>query len=121
MSEYHEPESELSQQVRDAHRALTSLKEELEAIDWYNQRWAASKDETLRPVLAHNRDEEIEHAVMNLEWLRRNMPKWDATLRTYLFKSEPITEIEKTEKENGAAAPAAGSDDLGIGSLKGAR
>jgi ferritin-like protein len=117
MSEYHEPETELPDGIRDAHRALTSLKEELEAIDWYHQRWAACKDESLRAVMAHNRDEEIEHAVMNLEWLRRNMAKWDATLRTYLFKAEPITEIEAAV-ENGGAAP---RQDLGIGSLRGER
>ena len=58
------------------------MKEELEAIDWYNQRWDACRDEPLRAVLAHNRDEEIEHACMVLEWLRRNMPCWDETLRT---------------------------------------
>jgi hypothetical protein len=119
MSEYHEPEGDLSDKVRDTHRALASLKEEIEAVDWYHQRWAASKDDTLRAVLAHNRDEEIEHAVMNLEWLRRNMPKWDQVLRTYLFTSAPTTEVEKSEK--GAAAPPAGGDDLGIGSLKGDR
>src|ERR1041385_4798790 len=98
MSEYHEPETELSAEVRDAHRALASLKEEIEAVDWYHQRWAASKDETLRKVLAHNRDEEIEHACMNLEWLRRNMPKWDETLRTYLFTDAPITEVERAKE-----------------------
>lgn len=122
MAEYHEPEAELSDAVRDLHRALVSLKEEIEAVDWYNQRWAASKDESLRAVLAHNRDEEIEHAVMNLEWLRRNMPKWDTTLRTYLFKSQPITEIEKDAKdgeESAAETPTGSGNDLGIGSLKG--
>ncbi len=117
MSEYHEPEADLPESVRDAHRALTSLKEELEAIDWYHQRWAASKDETLRAVLAHNRDEEIEHAVMNLEWLRRNMARWDEVLHTYLFTTAPITGIEAAA-ENGA--PAVGArDDLDVGSLKG--
>ncbi len=122
MSEYHEPESELSQAVRDAHRALTSLKEEIEAIDWYHQRWAACKDESLRAVLAHNRDEEIEHAVMNLEWLRRNMGKWDEVLHTYLFTSAPITTVETGATEGGAApANGGGREDLGIASLKGSR
>jgi ferritin-like protein len=112
--------------VREVHRALTSFKEELEAVDWYNQRWAASKDETLRAVLAHNRDEEIEHACMTLEWLRRNVPKFDEHLRTYLFTQAPITEVEKaaTSADAGAgnhaeASPGAGPHgDLGIGSRR---
>ena len=123
MSEYHEPESELSAVARDFHRALVSLKEEIEAVDWYHQRWEASKDETLRAVLAHNRDEEIEHACMNLEWLRRNMPKWDETLRTYLFTSNAITEVEEAQNDGGDPAEAdplpRGQDDLGLGSLRG--
>ncbi len=124
MSEYHEPDAELSSEVRDQHRALTSLKEELEAIDWYNQRWAASRDETLRAVLAHNRDEEIEHACMVLEWLRRNVPAWDATLRSYLFTDAPITQIEQLQMARAPGdadpAPAAsgGAGDLGIGTLR---
>jgi ferritin-like protein len=126
MSEYHEPESELSAHARDLHRALTSLKEEIEAIDWYNQRWEACRDDSLRSVLAHNRDEEMEHAVMTLEWLRRNMPKWDSVLRTYLFTEAPITEIEEQSASAGpeaapaqdrANAPPAGGD-LGIGSQR---
>lgn len=112
MSEYHEPDGELSAQARNFHRALTSLKEELEAVDWYNQRWDACKDDSLRAVLAHNRDEEIEHACMVLEWLRRNMPHWDDMLRTYLFTEAPITEVEKKAEIEEAAA------DLGLGSLR---
>jgi len=126
MSEYHEPESELSAHGRDLHRALTSLKEEIEAIDWYNQRWEASRDESLRSVLAHNRDEEMEHAVMTLELLRRNMPHWDHVLRTYLFTEAPITEIEDQAENAGAdgapahdrANPAPAAGDLGIGSQR---
>lgn len=117
MSEYHEPEAELTTEVRDEHRALTSLKEEIEAVDWYNQRWAASKNESLRAVLAHNRDEEIEHACMTLEWLRRNVPRWDVVLRMYLFTEAPITEVEKekTGKEGSATEAVAAGGDLGIG------
>ena len=132
MSEYHEPESELSAHARDLHRALTSLKEEIEAIDWYNQRVERCSDAALRAVLAHNRDEEIEHATMTLEWLRRCMPKWDEALRTYLFTEGPITEIEEKKKEAAATeAAATGSErkplavvsgsDLGIGSQRRAR
>lgn len=119
MSEYHEPENELSQTARDFHRALTSLKEEIEAVDWYNQRVEASKDEGLKKILAHNRDEEIEHACMTLEWLRRNMPAWDKQLRTYLFTEGSITEIEEADRgdssENGGHSE---YRELGIGSLK---
>jgi ferritin-like protein len=120
VSEYHEPEGELTAEVRDEHRALTSLKEEIEAVDWYNQRWAASKNESLRAVLAHNRDEEIEHACMTLEWLRRNVPRWDEMLRMYLFSEGPITEVEKeaTGKNGGAAGAVAGGGDLGIGGAR---
>lgn len=120
MSDYHEPPEALPPAVRDAHRALTSLKEEIEAVDWYHQRVALTSDEGLRAVLAHNRDEEIEHACMTLEWLRRHIPAWDEALRTYLFTEAPITEIEDaaTAGEGGAGASYPG--DLGIGTLKGA-
>ena len=102
MSEYHEPESELSERARDLHRALASLKEEIEAIDWYHQRFERWGDDNLRAVLAHNRDEEIEHACMTLEWLRRNMPHFDEVLRTYLFTDRPITEIEDAQEDGGS-------------------
>lgn len=98
MSDYHESWEALPEQARDIHRAVSSLKEELEAVDWYHQRVVLCSDQQLRRVLAHNRDEEIEHAVMTLEWLRRNMPKWDENLRTYLFTEGEITEIEAAEE-----------------------
>lgn len=103
MSQYHEPSGELSERDRDFHRALTSLMEEIEAIDWYHQRVVTCADDSLRPILAHNRDEEIEHAAMVMEWLRRNMPVWDKMLRRYLFTEAPITDIEDNggEHENG--------------------
>ena len=97
MSDYHENLESLDEKTMDITRALHSLKEEVEAIDWYNQRVAASQDEALRGVMAHNRDEEIEHACMALEWLRRHMPGWDEELRTYLFTKEPIAEVENAE------------------------
>ena len=68
---YHEPLEKLSGETQDFHRALTSLQEELEAIDWYAQRIDATSDPELKKILAHNRDEEIEHAMMVLEWIRR--------------------------------------------------
>ncbi len=88
---YHEPVGELSDECRDFHRAIVSLMEELEAIDWYNQRVDACKDDELRGVLAHNRDEEMEHAAMVLEWIRRRSPAFDKELRDYLFTDKPLT------------------------------
>jgi hypothetical protein len=82
---YHEPIEELSAETRDMHRAITSLMEELEAVDWYNQRVDACKDPELRAILKHNRDEEKEHAAMVLEWIRRKDPSFDKELRDYLF------------------------------------
>lgn len=100
MSDYHETKDDLSPEALNISRALNSLKEEIEAIDWYNQRVDATDDEKLKKVLAHNRDEEIEHACMVLEWLRRNMSAWDEELKAYLFKEEEITEIEDETMES---------------------
>jgi hypothetical protein len=87
---FHEPVEELSDETRDMHRALTSLMEELEAVDWYNQRVDACKDGDLGAILAHNRDEEKEHAAMLLEWIRRKDPDFDKQLADYLFTDKPI-------------------------------
>ncbi|MBN1542471.1 hypothetical protein JW992_10020 [candidate division KSB1 bacterium] len=114
MSDYHEPAEELSPQARNITRALKSLKEEIEAVDWYNQRVDRTDDESLKKILAHNRDEEIEHACMTLEWLRRNMGAWDEQLRLYLFSTGDVTELEEGE----SAAEEQPSTDLGIGKLE---
>jgi ferritin-like protein len=87
---YHEPTEELSDETRDMHRAIISLMEELEAVDWYNQRVDACKDEDLKAILAHNRDEEKEHAAMVLEWIRRKDPTFDKELKDYLFTEKQI-------------------------------
>ena len=87
---YHEPVEELSDETRDMHRAITSLMEELEAVDWYNQRINACKDGQLKVILAHNRDEEKEHASMLLEWIRRRDPVFSKELKEYLFSEKPI-------------------------------
>ncbi|HEU5094331.1 MAG TPA: ferritin-like domain-containing protein [Reyranella sp.] len=117
----HENPDELGSDVIDAHRAIVSVMEELEAVDWYNQRAKATIDPKLRAILEHNRDEEKEHASMVLEWLRRSDPVFARHLQTYLFTEGSITEIE-TEAEHGVggdAAPAIGGDgSLGIGSLR---
>lgn len=88
---YHEPIEELSDETRDMHRAIVSLMEELEAVDWYNQRVDACKDEELKGILAHNRDEEKEHAAMVLEWIRRRDPAFDEELKDYLFTEKSLT------------------------------
>ncbi len=95
---YHEPLDKLSPRTRDMHRALVSLQEELEAIDWYQQRADGTEDEELKAVLLHNMREEVEHASMILEWLRRNNPEFQKNLRVYLFQEGRITEIEETEE-----------------------
>ncbi|WPL16775.1 hypothetical protein Thiowin_01749 [Thiorhodovibrio winogradskyi] len=87
---YHEPINELSAETRDMHRAIQSLMEELEAVDWYNQRVDACQDKELAGILAHNRDEEKEHASMLLEWIRRQDSKFDAELKDYLFTDKAI-------------------------------
>jgi uncharacterized protein len=116
---YHEPLDLLSEETRNVHRAIVSLMEELEAVDWYQQRADACSDDQLKAILEHNRDEEIEHACMVIEWLRRNVPKFDEELRTYLFTDVPITEAE--EKATGSEGGETGGHDrsLGIGGLKG--
>jgi ferritin-like protein len=92
---FYVPYGELSAKARTADNALTSLMEELEAINFYNQRADVASDAELKAVMLHNRNEEIEHAVMLFEWLRRNISAFDEDMRTYLFKDKPITEIEE--------------------------
>jgi len=94
---YHEPFERLSKKTRELHRALNSLIEELEAINWYQERVDSSEDEELRDILAHNRDEEKEHAAMILEWIRRNDQAMAKELKTYLFASGKITDVEEKE------------------------
>lgn len=98
----HEASQELTPLTRDLHRAIVSLKEELEAIDWYQQRVDATTDDELRTILAHNRDEEKEHASMVLEWIRRHDPAFDTHLKKYLFTTEPITERSETSETKAA-------------------
>jgi ferritin-like protein len=126
----HEDPAALKQQTIDRHRAIVSIMEELEAVDWYDQRVDAATDDELRAVLAHNRDEEKEHAAMALEWLRRRDPALDAHLRTYLFTDRPLLAIEEAvdaaeadqgepARPGGGEGGAQGSDgSLGIGSLR---
>jgi len=97
----HESADKLKPETIDTHRAIVSLMEELEAIDWYRQRVDAATDSQLRAVLEHNMNEEIEHASMVLEWIRRHVPKFDEALKTYLFTTVNITEIEAEVEKDG--------------------
>ena len=121
----HEDPSKLGPEVIDQHRAIVSLMEELEAVDWYDQRAKATGNAELRAILEHNRDEEKEHAAMALEWLRRNDPTLSRHLETFLFKEGPITGIEAEmvagKGEADAAAGASKDGSLGIGSLRATR
>ena len=120
----HEPQELLDEATIDHHRAMSSLCEELQAIDWYDQRVRATSDESLAAVLAYNRDDEKEHAAMALEWLRRRDVALDANLRKFLFTSGPITELGDQTTDSASAGPSdsavsGASGSLGIGSLKG--
>lgn len=120
----HEDPAKLSPALIDRHRAIVSIMEELEAVDWYDQRAAATNDPELAEILAHNRDEEKEHAAMTLEWLRRNDPVLDKHLRTYLFTTGSVVATEHVAEHSGGSdddgGDATGSDgSLAIGDLKG--
>jgi uncharacterized protein len=116
----HESSKQLKPETIDQHRAISSLMEELEAVDWYNQRVDAATDRELKEILAHNRDEEKEHAAMVLEWLRRQDPKLNEHLRTYLFTDKRLLDIEEEAESGGAGGEEQdGHGCLNIGSLRG--
>jgi hypothetical protein len=117
----HEAKEDLAPATLDRHRGLVSLMEELEAMDWYQQRIDAVGDAELGAVLAHNRDEETEHAAMSLEWLRRQDPVLDEHLREYLFTEGSIVGLEEQIEGGGGEGGAPGGGSLGIGSLRGER
>jgi uncharacterized protein len=119
---YHESESKLRPETLDNHRALTSMQEELEAADWYDQRVDAATDQGLKEILAHNRDEEKEHFAMLLEWYRRRDAKMNAHLKEYLFTSGSLVALEQAGAgggDGGGDGAAGEGSSLGIGSLKG--
>ena len=113
----HEDPAKLRAETIDRRRAIVSLMEELEAIDWYDQRVDAAEDQELKAILAHNRDEEKEHAVMTLEWLRRRDPALDRHLRTYLFTDRPLLEVEKEAEHGGRERAPHAEGRLNIGGL----
>ena len=104
-------ETGLSTGALHFHRALASLQEELEAIDYYHQRADVTGDPELQAILVHNRDDEMEHAAMLLEWLRRTEPAFELQLRKMLFRSGDIPALA-------AAAPEPDGKGLGLGNLK---
>ena len=118
----HEDANKLGAEVVDQHRAIVSLMEELEAVDWYNQRAKATSNPDLRAILEHNRDEEKEHAAMVLEWLRRGDPKLSRHLKTYLFTKGALTGIEAVAEhgggDDGGMSGSGSEGSLGIGSLR---
>jgi ferritin-like protein len=120
---FHESEARLSPATRDMHRAIVSLMEELEAVDWYQQRMDATDDAELRAILGHNRDEEKEHAAMVLEWIRRQDPTFDTKLREYLFTEGSIVGREAALEQQATAGHRANGATGGrtsVGSLRGA-
>ena len=121
----HEAEERLTAATRDMHRALVSLMEELEAVDWYQQRLEACDDSELREILRHNRDEEKEHAAMVLEWIRRRDQVFSAKLREFLFTDGPIVGREQAleRSEHGGGPGTANGRAVGgaLGSLRGGR
>ncbi|HKL74944.1 MAG TPA: ferritin-like domain-containing protein [Halanaerobiales bacterium] len=124
MAEFHE--DNLSEEAKDYHRIIKSLMEELEAVDWYNQRADVTTDQSVQGIVEHNRDEEIEHAAMAIEWLRRNDPVWAEELETYLFTQSEITAVEEEAEGGGAEGEedtnntsTSTNQSLGISSLKG--
>jgi ferritin-like protein len=121
---YHEPLELLSEETRNLHRAIVSLCEELEAVDWYHQRAEACSDPDLRAVITHNEHEEVEHAMMNLEWIRRHNPVFAANIGKYIQSSGSILAVEAgSGGDSGGVASSGGSAGtgvgLGIGSLRG--
>ncbi len=98
-AQWHENYDDMSDDVLNFSRALKSLQEELEAVDWYMQRAQATKDDQLKRILLHNRNEEIEHAMMVLEYLRRMDPTFNKHMKTYLFTTADILEVEHVAEE----------------------
>jgi len=104
----HAPRERLSRDTLTQHHAIVSVMEELEAVDWYRQRADDCEDPALREILLHNMREEMEHACMVLEWMRRSNADWADYMKTYLFTEGDITELE--EEDTGKAGDGNGGD-----------
>lgn len=119
MNDHQAPNDASPEPTHDTLRALSSLKEEIEAVSFYQARVLVCADPQLKRVLEHNRDEEMEHAAMLLEWLRRQMPEWDGALRTYLFTTTPITDIEARKSDTDDAGRIEGIRDEPLVNIRG--
>lgn len=91
---YHEPIDELTDETRDMHRAVQSLMEEFEAMDWYNQRVDACKNPDLKKILIHNRDDEKEHAAMLLQWIRKHDVRFEKELQEWVLDAKDLNQHE---------------------------
>ena len=124
----HAPKCRLTPQTLTHHHAIVSLKEELDAVDWYRQRAEDCDDNSLKSILLHNMREEIEHSCMILEWLRRSVPEWTEQMDVYVYSKAPITEVEEAEtgetgggppeETTAAGTPAESAHRFTVGSLK---
>ena len=123
--QYHEPPDELPAETRTFARLCASLTEEAEAIGWYEQRLAIEPDEEARAIMRDAQGEEFKHFSMDLEFLLRRTALWREIAQGILFQEGDIvehgeeSEEEATEGEAAKGAPLAGSESLGIGSLRG--
>ena len=117
----HAPRERLSRATLNHHQAIVSVMEEMDAIDWYRQRAEDTEDAALREVLLHNMREEVEHACMILEWLRRNDPEWSKQMDTYLYTEAPITEVEEAEEASGRDREVAHASVSAVGPAGGLR
>lgn len=115
---YHEDPNQLSDFAKDYHRIIQSTMEELEAVDWYNQRAECATDAEAKAIIEHNRDEEIEHACMGIEWLRKNSPVWDKMLREFLFKDGDVVGNEQAMTGKEESDESSSSVTLNIGKNK---
>jgi uncharacterized protein len=122
--QYHEPPEELAAETRTFARLCASLTEEAEAIGWYEQRLAVEPDEQARAIMRDAQGEEFKHFSMDLEFLLRSTPLWKEIAQGILFQDGDIVEHgeeaeeEATEEQAAKGAPLAGSESLGIGSLR---
>lgn len=118
MPGYYEPAGDLDSRTRAISHGINTLIEELEATDYYNQRISTCEDADLRALMAHNRDEELEHAAMAVEWLRRQLPRFDRELRAYLFTAGDLLALEEGVSAEETADGGSASDGLGIGKIR---
>ncbi len=99
--QYHEPASELSEEVRTFARMIMSMIEEADAIDWYEQRMSVEKNAQAKAIMEDAQGEEFKHFGMDLEFVLRQKPKWRSTLQGILFKEGDIVQLGKQGEQSG--------------------